>query len=60
MSEINDRLIEFKEKSGLPGDEIARMCEIPIDSMRKYLQNKMEPKAERAEKILAIIKKALG
>ena len=56
MANFNERLLEFKEKKGMSGDELARLCDIPIDSMRKYLQNKMIPKPERQEEILQILK----
>ena len=56
MSDFNDRLIEFKEQKKLSGDALARLCDVSIDSMRKYLQRKMIPKTERQEEILKIIK----
>lgn len=60
MDDFNKKLIEAKKKLDITGAELANLTGIPIDSLRTWLQNKVTPRKNRQEEVLAIIKKALG
>ncbi len=60
MESFSEYLKDAKDKLNMNRTEFASLLGYPIDTVTKYYQGYFKPSKEKQEKILAIIKKALG